>query len=41
VTRSLVTDLHDEAVATIREQATSQFGLTYGPRAKPKWWLGE
>ena len=41
VTRWLVTDSPDEAVATIREQAMSQFGLTYGPRAKPRWWLGE
>ena len=41
VTRWLVTDSPDEAVETIREQAMREFGLTYGPRAKPRWWLGE
>jgi uncharacterized protein (TIGR00730 family) len=41
VTRWLVTDSADEAVETIRERAMKQFGLTYGPRAKPRWWLGE
>ena len=41
VTRWLVTDSPEEAVHTIRERAMKQFGLTYGPRAKPRWWLGE
>jgi uncharacterized protein (TIGR00730 family) len=41
VTRFLVTDSPEEAVAVIRECAMQQFGLTYGPRAKPRWWLGE
>ena len=41
VTRWLVTDSPDEAVALIRDHAMRQFGLTYGPRAKPRWWLGE
>ena len=41
VTRWLVTDSPDEVVETIREQAMREFGLTYGPRAKPRWWLGE
>ena len=41
VTRFVVTDSPDEAVAVIRERAMKQFGLTYGPRAKPRWWLGE
>lgn len=41
VTRWLVTDSADEAVETIRDRAMKQFGLTYGPRAKPRWWLGE
>ena len=40
-TRWLVTDSPDEAVAMIRERAMREFGLTYGPRAKPRWWLGE
>ncbi len=41
VQRWLVTDSPNEAVQVIRERATRQFGLTYGPRAKPRWWLGE
>jgi uncharacterized protein (TIGR00730 family) len=39
--RWTVTDSPDEAVALIRDRALHQFGLTYGPRAKPKWYLGE
>ena len=41
VERWIVTDSSDEAVEIIRERAMRQFGLTYGPRAKPRWWLGE
>jgi uncharacterized protein (TIGR00730 family) len=41
VDRWLVTDSPDEAVEVIRERAMRQFGLTYGPRAKARWWLGE
>ena len=41
VSRWLVTDSPEEAVAAIRERVMTQFGLTYGPRAKPRWWLGE
>ena len=41
VERWLVCDSPDEAVEMIRERALKQFGLTYGPRAKPRWWLGE
>jgi uncharacterized protein (TIGR00730 family) len=39
--RLLVTDSPDEAVACVRNVALTQFGLTYGPRAKPRWYLGE
>ncbi|MGO8991839.1 MAG: TIGR00730 family Rossman fold protein [Polyangiaceae bacterium] len=39
--RWIVTDSPEEAVTLIRERAMSQFGLTYGPRAKKRWWLGE
>jgi uncharacterized protein (TIGR00730 family) len=39
--RWIVTDSPDEAVALIRARAMEQFGLTYGPRAKRRWWLGE
>ncbi len=41
VHRWVVTDSPDEAVEVIRERAMRQFGLTYGPRSKPRWWLGE
>jgi len=41
VTRWVVTDSPEEAVTMIRERAMGQFGLSYGPRAKPRWWLGE
>jgi uncharacterized protein (TIGR00730 family) len=41
VERWVVTDSPTEAVEVIRDRAMSQFGLTYGRRAKPRWWLGE
>src|SRR5580704_11259147 len=41
VRRWLVTDSPEEAVQRIRDRAMKQFGLSYGPRAKPRWWLGE
>jgi uncharacterized protein (TIGR00730 family) len=41
VDRWIVTDSPAEAVDTIRQRAMTQFGLTYGPRARPRWWLGE
>ena len=36
-----VTDSPSEAVALIRNVAMRDFGLSYGPRAKPRWYLGE
>ena len=39
--RLIITDEPEEAVAAIRDVAMSQFGLTYGPRARRRWWLGE
>jgi uncharacterized protein (TIGR00730 family) len=41
VVRWQITDSPDEAVSIIRDRAMKQFGLTYGPRARPRWWLGE
>jgi uncharacterized protein (TIGR00730 family) len=39
--RILVTDSPATAVDAITEIALRQFGLTYGPRIKRRWWLGE
>lgn len=39
--RILVIDSPEEAVDAITQIALQQFGLTYGPRAKRHWWLGE
>jgi uncharacterized protein (TIGR00730 family) len=36
-----ITDSPDEAVAQIRERALRQFGLSYGPRARRRWYLLE
>jgi uncharacterized protein (TIGR00730 family) len=41
VDRILVTDAVDVAVSAITDVALKQFGLTYGPRAHRRWWLGE
>lgn len=39
--RLIITDDPKEAVDAIRDVATASFGLSYGPRARPRWWLGE
>lgn len=36
-----VTDSVEEAVEYVRDVAMQRFGLTYGPRAKRRWFLGE
>jgi uncharacterized protein (TIGR00730 family) len=41
VARLLVTDDPDAAVEHIRVTAMERFGLTYGPRAERRWFLGE
>ena len=41
VDRFIVLDSPAEAVAVITKIVTTQFGLTYGPRPKRRWWLGE
>jgi hypothetical protein len=41
VQRWVVCDSPEEVVEIIRERAQRQFGLTYGPRVRPRWWLGE
>jgi uncharacterized protein (TIGR00730 family) len=39
--RITVTDSVAEVVACVRECGMRQFGLTYGPRLRRRWWLGE
>lgn len=41
LTRLVVTDSPEEAVAHVRDAAMSQFGLTYGPRLRRRWFLWE
>ncbi len=41
VERFIVTDSPEEAVASITDVAKRRFGLTYGPRLKQRWLLGE
>lgn len=39
--RILVTDSAEEAVQWTRDAALRQFGLTYGPKLKRRWFLWE
>jgi uncharacterized protein (TIGR00730 family) len=39
--RLLVTDSAEEAVRSVTDIALTQFGLTYGPRARRRWFLWE
>jgi uncharacterized protein (TIGR00730 family) len=39
--RILVTDSPEEAVKAITDIALGQFGLTYGPKMRRRWWLRE
>jgi uncharacterized protein (TIGR00730 family) len=39
--RLIVSDDPAEVVDRITDVAMGRFGLTYGPRVKPRWWLGE
>ncbi len=39
--RIIVTDSAEEAVGLARDAALRQFGLTYGPKVKRRWFLGE
>ncbi len=41
VDRIHLTDSPEEAVAFITRRTVPEFGLTYGPRPKRRWWLGE
>jgi uncharacterized protein (TIGR00730 family) len=37
----IVSDHPGEVVSAITSTAMTRFGLTYGPKAKPRWWLFE
>jgi uncharacterized protein (TIGR00730 family) len=37
----VVTDSPAEVARSVADTAMRRFGLTYGPRAKPRWYLGE
>jgi uncharacterized protein (TIGR00730 family) len=37
----ILTDDPEEAAAKVREHGMEHFGLKYGERPKPRWWLGE
>ena len=39
--RIVWTDSPDDAVALIHDRGMKTFGLTYGPRARRRWYLGE
>jgi uncharacterized protein (TIGR00730 family) len=41
VDRWVLTDSPEEAVELMRDRAMKQFGLTYGPAMKRRWFLGE
>lgn len=41
VDRIIVSDSPDEAVHAVTDHGMKRFGLTYGPRVKRRWWLGE
>lgn len=41
VDRLLLTDSPEEAARHVRDVATGQFGVTYGPPRRPRWWLLE
>jgi uncharacterized protein (TIGR00730 family) len=37
----IVSDSPGEVVSGITDTAMKRFGLTYGPKLRPRWWLGE
>jgi uncharacterized protein (TIGR00730 family) len=41
VERLVVTDSPAQVARSVADTAMRRFGLTYGPRAKPRWYLGE
>ena len=41
IDRIILTDSPEQAVESITRVCLEEFGLTYGPKAKRRWWLGE
>jgi hypothetical protein len=41
VDKLLLTDSPEEAARHVRDVATAQFGVHYGPERPPRWWLFE
>ena len=41
IERLVVTDSPEEVARSVADTAMHRFGLTYGPRARPRWYLGE
>ena len=39
--RLIVSDFPGDVVSAVTDTAMKRFGLTYGPKAKPRWWLLE
>lgn len=37
----IMSDSPGEVVSGVTDMAMKRFGLTYGPKVKPRWWLGE
>jgi hypothetical protein len=37
----IVTDDPAEVAGEVTATGLAKFGLTYGPKVKPRWWLGE
>lgn len=37
----IVSDDAGQVVSAVTDVAMQRFGLTYGPRVRPRWWLGE
>ncbi len=41
LSRLVISDDPGEVVNGVTETAMKKFGLSYGPKVKPRWWLGE
>jgi uncharacterized protein (TIGR00730 family) len=41
VDRWIVSDSATETVQLIRDRVMQEFALSYGPKPKPRWWMGE